>query len=80
MNQNIELILKNINTRFSRLAHQLGSNNTVGTLRNHYEVEMAYIMNEFKYAPDYIIPKYVDDANKLLDALIRDVKQLRTQA
>jgi hypothetical protein len=67
-------------TRFSRLIHNLGGDNSKGTERHALEVDFSYCMNDIAHSPDYILQKYIDNANNVIDKLIQTISLKEARA
>lgn len=75
----IETQTKEVNDKFRLLVRNLGANNTKGTVRYQYEVDFAHAINEIRWAPSYIVQKYVDKANLIVSNLIKDLQPQSTK-
>jgi hypothetical protein len=61
--------IREINRRFGQAVDKLGRDRTKGTKRYQMEVEFAYLINDIKTSPNYIVPMLMEQARELIDTV-----------
>lgn len=73
----VETQVNEIKQKFGRLVrNHLGNDNTKGTARYDFEVNFAHALREIDDAPDYIVLKFVDKLQGVLNDLVKHIKVL----
>jgi hypothetical protein len=73
----VETQVHEIKQKFGRLVRaHLGNDNERGTARYKFEVEFAHSLNEIDHAPAYIVQKYVDKLQGVLNDVVKHIKVL----
>lgn len=70
----VEKVVAYLAGAFSRATRHLGYNNTKGTELYEYQVEMMWLLHEIMMGPRYITPKFIQEANELIDSIIERAK------
>lgn len=67
--QSFESQTRDINRRFGAAIEKLGRDRTKGSKRYQLEVEFAYLLNDIKNSPNYVIPMLIEQAYELVDTV-----------
>ena len=88
--EQLQQIVENINSRFKNLMRNMSYNDfpvgdprkTRASQRYRLEQDMAYLMREITHptTPAYIVPKFVDQANQLVDFTASQLRAARAKA
>ena len=88
--EQLQQIVENINSRFKNLMRNMSYNDfptgdprkARASRRYRLEQDMAYLMREITHpaTPAYIVPKFVDQANQLVDYTAAQLRAARTKA
>jgi hypothetical protein len=65
----VDAQIREINRRFGQAVEKLCRDRTKGTKRYQMEVEFAYLLNDIKTSPNYIVPMLVEQARELIDTV-----------
>ena len=68
-NNSVESQIRDINRRFGYAIEKLGRARDKGTKRYQMEVEFAYLLNDIKTSPNYVIPMLIEQAYELVDTV-----------
>lgn len=66
-----ERCLADLYRRFANATTGIRSTNAAGTILHRMQVDFSYVTNEIACGPVYIAPKLIDQANRLIDSVIR---------
>lgn len=73
---NTEQVVSYLSHSFARamksLPPSVGRSNVKGSVLYSYQVDFCYLIDEIQHGPEYILPKVIQDANQLIDALSRE--------
>ena len=87
VNDQLQQIIDSINARFKNLTRTMSYNDYApndprksrASKRYQVETDMAYLMREISHpgTPAYIVPKFVDQANQLVESLAAQIRAAR---